>query len=73
MFWADCVGGIFYGVLFMSIVMNVITFSFVLIFDIFGSFWTQFSEEPDANFLYNSLRGGKDSNVIKNTGVFFYT
>lgn len=57
-FWADCVGGIFYCVLFTSIVMNANTSSFVLIFDTFGSFWIEFSEEPDANFLYNSLRGG---------------
>lgn len=58
MFWADRVGGFFYCMLFMSIVMNANTFLFVLIFDMVGSFWTEFSEEPDANFLYNLLRGG---------------
>lgn len=72
MFWADCVGGIFYYVLFINIVMNVNIFSFVLIFDMFGSFWTEFSEELDANFLYSSLRGGKVFNLLRNTGLFFY-
>lgn len=71
MFWSGCVGGIFYCVLFMSIVMNAKAFSFVLIFDMFGSFWMEFSEELDANFPYHSLRGGEVFNLFKNTGVLF--
>jgi len=43
----------------MSVVMNANTFLFVFIFDMFRSFWREFSEEPDANFLYSSLRGGE--------------
>lgn len=72
MSWADCVGRIFYCLLFIGIIMNAITFLFVLIFDMLHSFWTEYSEEPDANFLYKSLRGKEVSNFLKNTGVFFY-
>lgn len=59
MFCSDCIGRAFYYLLFMSAVMNANTFSFVLIFDMFVSFGAEFSEEVDANFLCNLLRGGK--------------
>lgn len=52
--------------------MNAIAFLFELIFDMFCSFWTKYSEEPDASFFYESLRGKEVPNLLKNTGVFFY-
>lgn len=52
--------------------MNAITFLFELIADMFCSFWTEYLEEPDANFFCKSLRGKEVSNLLKNTRVFFF-